>query len=174
MHSWPHAPSKSVTEPGTYFVTAATYRKEHRFRSQEKLQLLQKVIFETCVEFEFQLQAWAIFPNHYHIIGFNPVDFGVKKLTEKIHGISARELNRLDKEVGRRVWYNMRDTRLTFEKSYLARLNYVHNNPTKHGLGSSLNYPFCSAHWFETQGDRSFVETVKSFKIDQLGIEDDF
>lgn len=68
----------------------------------------------------------------------------------------------------------MWDTLLSFETSYLARLNYVHNNPTKHGLGPSLNYPFCSAHWFETQGDKSFVETVKSFKTDLLEIDDDF
>ena len=174
MHSWPHAPSKSVTEPGTYFITAATYHKEHHFRSHEKLELLQSVIFETCVEFDFQLQAWAVFPNHYHLIGFNTVDGAVKRLTDKIHGVSARELNRLDDATGRKVWYRMRDTRLTFERSYLARLNYVHNNPTKHGLGPSLNYPFCSAHWFETQGESSFVETVKAFKIDQLEIDDDF
>ncbi len=110
MHSWPHAPSKSVKEPGTYFVTAGTYLKAHRFRGDERLQLLQTVIFETCLEFEFELQAWAIFSNHYHLVGFSPGDQGVKKLTEKIHGVSARELNRMDNEVGRRVWYNMRDT----------------------------------------------------------------
>lgn len=68
----------------------------------------------------------------------------------------------------------MRDTRLTFENSYLARLKYVHNNLAKHGFGSPLNYPFCSAHWFETKGDRAFVVTVKSFKIDQLEIDDEF
>ncbi len=174
MHSWPHAPSKSVTEPGTYFITAGTYLKEHRFKGEERLRLLQRVIFETCTEFDFQLQAWAIFSNHYHLVGFCPNDKGVKKLTEKIHGVSARKLNRLDNEVGRKVWYNMRDTRLSFEKSYLARLNYVHNNPNKHGFGPATSYPFCSAHWFETQGDRSFVETVKSFKYDELDIDDDY
>ncbi len=174
MHSWPHAPSRSVTEPGTYFITAATYQKQHRFASHEKLNLLQSVIFVTCIEFNFELQAWAIFPNHYHIVGFCPVEKGVKKLTEKIHGVSARKLNRLEGQAGRRIWYNMWDTLLSFETSYLARLNYVHNNPTKHGLGPSLNYPFCSAHWFETQGDKSFVETVKSFKTDLLEIDDDF
>jgi putative transposase len=174
MKSWPHSPSRSVTEPGTYFITAATYKKVHHFRSAEKLTLLQSVIFKTCEEFEFKLQAWAIFPNHYHLIGFNPVDKGVLKMTQKIHSVSARELNRLDDAIGRKVWFFMRDKHLTYERSYLARLNYVHNNPTHHGLGSSLNYPFCSAHWFETQGERSFVETVKSFKTDQLEIEDDF
>jgi putative transposase len=30
--------------------------------------------------------------------------------------------------------YEFWDTRLTFEKSWFARLNYVHQNPVKHGL----------------------------------------
>ncbi|MEI8281058.1 MAG: transposase [Armatimonadota bacterium] len=174
MDSWPHAPSKLVTAPGTYFVTSSTLQKVHLFDSAEKLRMLQSVIFETCEEFKVELQAWAIFSNHYHLVGFAPQEKGVQKLNHKIHGVSARNLNILDDSEGRKVWFQMRDTRLTFEKSYLARLNYVHNNPSKHGFGSPLIYPFCSAHWFETQGDRSFVETVKSFKFDQLDIDDDF
>ena len=174
MDSWPHAPSKLVTAAGTYFITASTYNKSRLFDSNEKLTLLQSVIFETCTEFDFQLQAWAIFQNHYHLIGHSPKGKGVQRLTHKIHGVSARGLNKMDDALGRMVWFQMRDTRLTFEKSYLARLNYVHNNPAKHGLGSPLNYPFCSAHWFETHGERSFIETVKSFKIDLLEIDDDF
>src|SRR6185295_13265442 len=40
----------------------------------------------------------------------------------------------IDNATGRQVWYNFWDTKLTFENSYLARLNYVHQNPVKHGL----------------------------------------
>ena len=174
MNSWPHSPSKLVTAPGTYFITSSTYKKVHYFKSGEKLRLLQTTIFETCLEFEFELQAWPIFANHYHLIGFSKQDGDVQKLNNKIHGVSARKLNVLDEQQGRKVLFQMRDTRLTFENTYLARLKYVHNNPAKHGFGSPLNYPFCSAHWFETKGDRAFVETVKSFKIDQLEIDDEF
>jgi len=34
------------------------------------------------------------------------------------------------------LWYEFWDTHLTFEKSWLARLNYVHQNPVKHGFGT--------------------------------------
>jgi len=38
--------------------------------------------------------------------------------------------------------YEFWDTRLTFEKSWLARLNYVHQNAVKHELVSIANeYP---------------------------------
>ncbi len=174
MHSWPHAPSKIANGPGMYMVTSGVYLKRHLFKGEERLELLQSTIFETCLEFEFDLQAWAILSNHYHLVGFMPTEDSLGKMIAKLHSNSSRELNRLDQTSGRKVWHQHWRTLLTFETSYLARLNYVHNNPTKHGLGPANMYPFCSAHWFETKGDRSFVESVKSFKYDQLDIQDDF
>ena len=47
------------------------------------------------------------------------------------------------------------DRELTFEKSYLARLNYVHHNPVHHKLVPVTGeYAWCSARWFETKRDR--------------------
>lgn len=51
-----------------------------------------------------------------------------------LHEKTAKWINRLENAVGRKVWHNFWETRLTYEKSYLARLNYVHQNPVKHGL----------------------------------------
>jgi putative transposase len=51
-----------------------------------------------------------------------------------LHRELAIRLNRLDVTPGRRVMYEFWDTHLTFEKSRLARLNYVHQNPVKNGL----------------------------------------
>lgn len=41
----------------------------------------------------------------------------------KLHMKTARWINRMDQAPGRKVWHNYRETELTFEKSYLARLN---------------------------------------------------
>lgn len=83
-------------------------------------------------------------------------------------------LNELDDAPGRMVWYRCWDTHITHEKSYLARLAYVHKNPAKHLDVEPENYPFCSAHWFMTLADRSFYETVMSFKVDRVNVIDDF
>lgn len=73
------------------------------------------------------------------------------------------------------MWHNFRDTKLTFEKSYLARLNYVHQNAMKHGLVAVANqYRWCSAGWFERVATPAQVQTVYSFKTDQMSVEDDF
>ena len=63
----------------------------------------------------------------------------------------------------------------TYEKSYLARLNYVHQNPVKHGLvGVANQYPWCSAAWFERTASAAQVRTIYSFKTDQVSVTDDY
>jgi putative transposase len=92
-----------------------------------------------------------------------------------LHADTARELNRLDQREGRQVWHNFRETKLTYEKSYLARLNYVHQNPVKHGRVLVANqYRWCSAAWFERVATPAQVQTIYSFKIDQVKVDDDF
>ena len=65
--------------------------------------------------------------------------------------------------------YEFWDTHLTFEKSWLARLNYVHHNPVHHGLvAGAADYAWCSAPWFETNARSAFAKSVYSFKTDQI------
>ena len=72
---------------------------------------------------------------------------------------------------GSRYW----DTCITNEASYFARLNYVHNNPVKHGLVQSAEqYPFCSANWFQTRAEPAFRRKVESFRYDRVNVVDDF
>ena len=77
--------------------------------------------------------------------------------------------------MGRQVWFNYWDTQLTFEKSYLARLSYVHQNAVKHGLVRQAHeYRWCSAAWFERTATPAHVKTIYGFKTDRVKIEDDY
>ena len=61
------------------------------------------------------------------------------------------------------------------EKSYLARLRYVHQNAVRHGLVLVANqYPWCSARWFERSATPAQVKTIYNFKIDRLQVYDDY
>jgi putative transposase len=96
-------------------------------------------------------------------------------MIQHLHSESSRKINNLDDQKGRAVWFQYWDTSLTYEKSYYARLNYVHNNPVKHGLVKAAHqYPFCSAGWFEVNAEPVFVKKIKSFKTDTVNIFDDF
>ena len=70
---------------------------------------------------------------------------------------------------------NYYDSRITYEKSWLARLKYVHQNPVHHGVVQSADlYEWCSAAWFAREGGNAIVKTVNSFKIDQVKVYDDY
>lgn len=176
MRTWPHAPSKCVTDPGTYFVTAATYQKKALFRGKQRLDLLHDRLLAMAEELGWDLMAWAVFPNHYHWVGISPdTKNAVGVLCGKTHRQSAIELNALDGTPGRQVWYRSWDVRVTYEKSLLARMAYTMENPVRHGLvKAARDYPWCSAAWLEREGDRPFVESVRSFKTDKVNVYDEF
>jgi putative transposase len=176
VKDWPHAPTHRLSAEGVYTVTAATLYKERLFNTPSKLTLLEDPVLSLAKKYNWQLEAWAIFANHYHIVARSlPGAANLRRFLTHLHADSARELNRLDQTVGRKVWHNFWDTKLTYERSYLARLNYVHQNAVKHGLVSVANqYYWCSAAWFERTAPAAIVKTIYSFKIDKLKIDDDY
>ena len=92
-----------------------------------------------------------------------------------LHSISAKYVNRLDEIPHRKVWHQYWDTHLTYHKSFLARLNYVHTNPVRHGLVSNAElYPWCSAAWFARKATKSFHSTVMGFPSDKVAVPDDY
>lgn len=177
--SWPHAPTHALSESGTYFVNVGTYHKEHHFRGAQRLGVLHRGLLTVAHDFAWQLEAWAIFSNHYHFVAHSPASEdgtqSLAKMLGTLHEKTTKWLNRIEKAAGRQVWHNFRQTRLTYEKSYLARLNYVHQNPVKHGLIPVANrYPWCSAAWFERTARPAQVKTIYGFKTDTIKVCDDY
>jgi putative transposase len=173
---WPHAPVHRLSAEGVYMVTAATLRKERLFIGPERLALLENQLLSIAKKYNWQLEAWAVFSNHYHFVAHSLIEsIDLKRFLTHLHADTARELNRLDDKVGRPVWFNFWDKKLTYERSYLARLNYVHQNAVKHGLVKVANqYQWCSAAWLERTAPAATVRMIYSFGIDRLKIEDDY
>jgi putative transposase len=174
VKDWPHAPIHRLGNDGIFMVTGATLNKRHLFSGSDRLDMLENSLLTLSKQYQWQLEAWAAFTNHYHMIARGHGDSANLGLFLKhLHGDTARKLNELDRAGGRQVWYNFWDTQLTYERSYLARLNYVHQNPVKHGLVLVANqYPWCSAGWFEQTASPATVKTIYSFKTDRLKIDD--
>ena len=176
MPDWPHAPIHKLGEPGAYMVTAGTYNKALLLDSGAKRSLVRDVLFAVAGELGWRLQTWAVLANHYHIVAMAPDDAStLRKLVRTLHSKAAIELNRIDSTPARRVWFQYWDSHITYERSYLARLNYVHHNPVHHGaVATAAEYPWCSAACFEREATAGFVETVARFKTDRLSVPDDF
>jgi len=168
--AWSHAPLHLFVPNALYMVTASTLYKQRIFDNAAKLTLLQDTLFEVMLAYKWELHAWALFVNHYHFIARAPEDgTSLSRLIQRLHSQSARLVNEIDHTPGRRVWFQYWDTCLTNEKSYYARLNYVHNNAVKHGLVSKAEqYPFCSAAWFKTHAPDDLRKKVESSPFDRV------
>jgi putative transposase len=176
---WPHAPTHQLSESGTYFLTASTYRKAHRFHGAGRLCVLHRGLLTVMQKYGWSLEAWAVFSNHYHFVAHSPADApdasDLSEMLRTLHVKTAEWVNKLDRTPGRRVWFNYRETRITYEKSYSARLNYVHQNAVKHRVVSVANqYPWCSARWLERVASPAMVTSIYRFKVDRLNVQDDF
>ncbi|HUA67112.1 MAG TPA: hypothetical protein VMA13_01075 [Candidatus Saccharimonadales bacterium] len=176
---WPHAPTHRLAEQGTYFITTSTYRKLHHFHGAKRLRVLHRGLLTVAEQFGWQLEAWAVFSNHYHFIAHSPAGAAtaasLSDMLSVLHVKMAEWVNKLDAAPGRQVWFNFWDTKLTHQRSYLARLNYVHQNAVKHGLAPvACQYPWCSAVWFERTASPAMVRAIYRFKTDRVSVMDEF
>ena len=177
--SWPHAPTHQLSERGTYFVTGATYQKAHHFRGAKRLRVLQRGLLTVAERFGWQLEAWAVFSNHYHFVAHSPAQApdasSLGAMLSMLHVKTSGWVNKLDATPERQVWFNFWETRMTHQRSYLARLNYVHQNAVKHGLVPvACLYSWCSAAWFERMASAAMVKSIYRFKTDKVSVADEF
>jgi putative transposase len=174
--NWPHGPAHWLFDPGLYTVTAGTYRGLPHLNSPVRLDFFQRSLFECASKFGWNLRAWPVLANHYHFVAASPSGPDtLRKFLGKLHMQTAKQLNLWDNTPRRKVWFQFWESRITFERSYLARLNYVHYNPAQHSVVPlAENYKWCSASWFTENAPPAFVNTVNSFKIDRVNVPDDF
>ncbi len=172
---WPHAPLHRFNDAGIYFITGATLYKQHFYRSAAALDLLHELLFALAKRFSCELQAWTLFSNHYHLVVLSDAGERLHEMLSRLHSDGAKALNAHEGVRGRRIWYQFWDTQLTFEKSWLARLVYTHQNPVKHGLvADAKQYKWCSAAWFEENARPSLVKTLRNVNVDRVNVYDDF
>jgi putative transposase len=176
FRTWHHSPSHLFVPGSTYMVTAGTSGKHDLFDAPARLDLLLSALFEQAERFGWRLQAWAAMRNHYHFVATAPEDAAtLKSMIGALHSKTAIAINKLDGTPGRKVWFQYWDSCVTYEKSYLARLHYVHQNPVKHGIVTDAEaYRWCSMGWFIREAESGFRKTVLSFPHDTVNVLDDF
>ena len=174
--TYPHNPPHYFVPNAMYIVTGSLLYNQRLLTDDKRKSLVCDILFDRTARWGWDLEAWAILENHYHFIARAPENaLSLEKLIRQIHSKSAVKLNKLDKTVGRKVWYNYWDTCITLETSYYARLHYVHLNPVKHGLIENAEaYPFCSYRWFLEKADETFQHKVMNQPTERMDIFDDF
>ena len=138
--------------------------------------MLCDALMAAAAKYEWNLQAWAVFSNHYHFVALSPAaPENLRIFLNELHSQTSAAANREDETPGRQVWYQYWETHLTYEWSYMARLSYVHRNAVHHGLVEEPSlYPWCSAGWLQRRASAAFYKTLMTFGIDRLKLPDDF
>lgn len=157
-------------------LTAGTYGKSRLFNTPGKLDILQDAIFKYANEYGWDLQAWAMLENHYHLVALSQKEpETLKNFVSDVHRTTTTTLNEIDDTPKRKVWFQYWDSHITYQKSYFARLKYVTCNPVRHGITRNPEkYKWCSALWFARTADRPFHDTVMSFGTERINVKDDF
>jgi len=145
----PHAPPHQVRDKSFYLLTAACYEHKFHMHSESRRQQLLDMIFERFITSDVTICAWAVLPNHYHLL-VHIVNFEVlSDLFRRIHGITSRQWNLEENVTKRKVWYRWCDRAIRSERHYYTTLNYIHYNPVKHSLVQSpYDWIESSVHWY--------------------------
>jgi len=171
-----HAPAHLFLTDYHYFITAGTYGKKSHFDSDDKKELLFKIVCETFREDSGKLHGWVILNNHYHILTKLRDAFLLPRIIKKIHSKSAVLLNKLVKQPGRKIWYEYWDECIRDERDFYARLDYIHYNPVKHGYVDSPEfYKFSSYGYYIGVEGRNWLDDIfKNFPPAEVERSDDF
>ncbi len=138
--------------PGrTYFVTFRLQQKGTTLTPPER-----DIAFDACCYWDgkkLTLHGVVVMPDHVHLL-ITPLETSrgmcaaLGEITHSIKRLSAREINKLRGAEGS-LWLDESfDRIMRNEKEFLETLDYIANNPVKHGLAEWGRYPW---YWDETR-----------------------
>ncbi len=162
------------------YLNSKTIQGKRLFAADGKKQILQNIIFQSCKELNCKIVAWVILSNHYHLL----VDFlkfkNLSRLIFLINGRSARQVNKIDTQPGRKVWWNYYEHTIGNDRDYWYHINYIYNNPVHHGIIKSTNelekYKYSSYNQYvKKYGMKSMMDLwqkypVRDLKLDQTKV----
>jgi len=169
-------PPHKVWEIGFYFVTARTLDGQWFLQPDKYKQILLDTIKEKTKKFNSPLVAYVILNNHYHLI-LNIKEPGkfAKRIGE-INGLSSKNINAADHVIDRKIWWNYFEKFLRDEADFYKHLNYIHQNPVKHGISDGIEYDFSSyGLWVKKKGKEFIDDSFRKYSIvDFLAFNDEF
>jgi putative transposase len=174
--NYEHNPPHLFSPNSTYMITGATYNRIHFFESEKSLEVLSNAIIQYYTKFDWRINAFVVLPNHYHVLCVAPDEIiSLPRIVKNIHKITAIAVNKLDGIQGRKICWNYWDSCITFEKSYFARINYIHFNPVKHGyVDDPIEWKYSSYRVYSERHRLEKDRFEKEYPFDRVKVRDDF
>ena len=169
-----HQPIHLYFDNQIYFVTSHVYKNSLFLRKDHKILLHQKISL-FLKEFGFKLYAYAILDDHYHLLIHSSMGKKLAKAIGKIHAGFFFEVNTLEDKRGRRIWQNYWDRCIRDEKDFWTHFNYIHHNPVKHGLTTSMKEYEYSSHksWIRKKGEEWIMSLFEQYPIIDFTVSED-
>ena len=173
-----HHPLHIYENEMIYFITARTTKKEKLFNTSEKKKILYQELKKFLEKYCYQLYAWVILDNHYHLLFKTKIGKNLEYFISDLHSASSKNLNKLDNQKGRNVWYQYWDYCPRNEKDFYQHFNYIHHNPVKHGYVKTqeevLKNQFCSyRRWVDKKGEEWMGDCFATYPIIDFTVEGD-
>ncbi len=145
------------------------------FRNDDDRRLFVRILVKAAARFEFEILAWCLMPNHYHLV-IRSVRGNMSAAMQFIGRSYTQQFNHHHGRDGA-LFRGRFHSVLVDSERYLQHLSsYVHNNPVKAGLVSSeniLDYRWSSLRayagkdlqpaWLETSSTLAFFEDRVEF-----------
>ena len=165
-----HRPPHIVFNNTIYFVTARTVDQAPYFDSNSKKNIFCLCLKAGLLKFQIALYAWVLLNNHYHLLFKIKKGEDLSKFINFLNGKNSFELNKSENTIGRKIWYQYWDHCIRDETDFWKYLNYIHQNPVKHGLCKNLaeafGYPFSSAkNWIKMKGEGWLYSCFEKYPV---------
>lgn len=158
----PHTPAHLLLDNTPYFITGAIKFKRPLLKQADLKSTLIDEFQIYFADYQWELHHWVILDNHYHLLGKSCQGKDLPQIIRSVHSRTAKEIKDAT-NCQTPVWWNYWDYCPRNETDYYVRLNYLFNNPVKHGYVTNLNdYPFSSFHHTLKQVGRETLS--KQFK----------
>ena len=191
-----HHPPHLYLDNNIYFVTARTIAKKKYFNTDEKKNLIKRSLIKALNKYQFKIYGWVILSNHYHLLLKILKGADLSNFIRYINSRSAVLLRQQQQTecqglalTGRgvspdtpaknkqEIWYNYHDRCIRNETDFFKHLNYIHNQPIKHGYVKNYNhlneYQFSSfQHYLKSKGQKWLDQCFEDYPIADFSIDE--
>jgi putative transposase len=167
-----HSPLHIQGDKTRFHITSACYEHKNIIGfSPERISEFEYALQECLRENSIELYAWAVLPNHYHVLLKTADILSLLKKISQLHGRKSFYWNGEEKSRGRRVWCNALETAIKSDRHFWATVNYIHHNPVKHGHADKwTGWPYSSAGtYLKSVGREQALKNWREYDISEMG-----
>jgi len=172
-----HRPLHLDLKDEIYFLTGSVYSEDSVFIDNSNKDIFLNVLLEQVKLLGYKIFAFAILNNHYHIL-LQTSYVNISDFVGRLHGKVSYIINKKEKRVGRKIFYQYWDWCIRNEKDFYIHFNYTHINSIKHGLIEDfeqlVNYKYCSfGSWLKKEGREFVFDCLAQYPVRDFEVKGD-